>query len=157
MVPEYIRHLFNKANDYAKSHTTCMKIGVGSIIMDNKSSKILSIGSNFGSHNCVEHGECYKAALTGIYESREETRKYCKSIHSEINALNKLDENKLSDDCTIFVTRYPCEDCSKAIIKSGIIKGVCYCGKVKISENSEKLFKESNISVDHYPEIDFEY
>lgn len=161
--------IFKKAYDHAKMYTTCNKLPVGSIILvPNKETDSFDyyFGSNSnysdnGEYNCQKLGECHKAKVTGIYESCEETRKYCKAIHSEINAIadmkyatrNHFDEKV--KDAIMFITRYPCVNCAKAIVESGI-KSIKYCGIQEISDEVKKIFNDANVLYDHYPQYDFE-
>ena len=159
--------MFKKAFEYANENSTCMKVSVGAAILDNNENVILSCNRS-EDFNCKEHNECYKAKVTGIYESCEETRKYCKAIHAEINMINKLNEiwnnstmDKIPDllkiyNNPLYVTRYPCENCCKKIIKNGF-KYVKYCGKQEISENVKRLFEKANVKVEWFPEIDYEF
>jgi len=159
-----IKDLFQKAYDYARMFTTCNKLPVGSLIIDEDSTFYYGSNSNYsnsGEFNCQKLGECYKAKVTGIYESCEETRKYCKAIHSEINAienmkysLRKKFESKAAT-AEIFVTRYPCVNCARNIVESGI-KIVHYCGVQEISDEVKKIFDEANVLYTWYPEYDFE-
>ena len=52
-----------------------------------------------------------------------ENTKYPYVCHSELNAI--LNTTTLLEDCVIYVTLFPCNECAKAIIQSGI-KEVIY-------------------------------
>ena len=49
--------------------------------------------------------------------------KYAYVVHAEMNAI--FNSPRPVNDCTIFVTLFPCNECAKAIIQSGI-KEVVY-------------------------------
>lgn len=164
MEKEFIEDIFRKAYDHARMFTTCIKIPVGSIIVDEDGNYYHGGNSNYsedGLHNCKKLGECYKAKVTGIYESCEETRKYCNAIHSEINAINTMKyklRRKFNDkvsSSTIFVTRYPCVNCAKEIVSSGL-KRVFYCGNKEISNEVKEIFDKANVTYKWFPEYDFE-
>lgn len=53
----------------------------------------------------------------------ERPTKYLYTTHAELNAILQADRNRLVGS-TIFVTHFPCADCARAIIKSGITKVV---------------------------------
>ncbi|KAF4090750.1 hypothetical protein AMELA_G00055880 [Ameiurus melas] len=62
--------------------------------------------------------------------------KYPYVCHAELNAIM----NKTSVDvkgCTVYVTRFPCNECAKAIIQSGITD-VVYLSKPKIEDEEDK-------------------
>lgn len=61
------------------------------------------------------------ASLVGV-----ENTKYPYVIHSEVNALNNYDGPKSKlENATIYVTLFPCPNCAKHIVESGI-KRVVY-------------------------------
>lgn len=76
------------------------------------------------------------------YRYANRPKKYFFAEHAERNAIyNAARHGIATDGCTIFVTGYPCHDCSRAIIQSGI-KEVVYL-KSKETGFSER-WKESN-------------
>ena len=154
-----IKEIFNKAYTYAMNNSTCMKVKVGSACLVDNTLITACNCSIEDSKNCIKLGECYKYKITGIYESCEETRKYCSAIHSEINLINRLKTlgfEVAMPTMTLFVTRYPCENCAKNIVDFGF-KKVYYCGKQEISDEVKKIFKINGIDYKWYPEFDFEY
>ena len=53
---------------------------------------------------------------------RESGQKHLWSCHAEINAIcNAARIGTPLNDCTMYVSCYPCVDCAKAIIQSGIV------------------------------------
>ena len=150
------RYYLEIANDFAEKNTTCLKVPVGSLFVDSNGELYFDSNRSNDGYNCIDEGYCYKAHISGIYESTESTRHLCRSIHSEINLLNYLKENKVDiTDGTLYVTRYPCENCSKEIVRSGI-RHLVYGGRDSISEFSERLFLKAGVSVIHIPDIDRE-
>lgn len=148
--------LFKEAYLYAKSNTTCRKVPVGALFLTHDSNKYLSCNKS-KDINCIDLGECYKAKITGIYESCEETRKYCKAIHAEINIIDILKENNINPGGGIlYVTRYPCYNCAANIVDYGI-KHTRYCGRQEISNEVKELFNSHNVICEWIPELDFEY
>lgn len=47
-----------------------------------------------------------------------QTTKYAYVVHAELNAI--LNATQSLQGCTIYVSLFPCNECSKAIIQSGI-------------------------------------
>lgn len=159
MNEQEIRTIFQAAFNCAEMNTTCLKVPVGACFVSSDGSKYFSCNhtNNGMEQNCVYQGRCYKAFVTGIYESCEETRKYCSATHAEINVISLLKNYNVSPKGGIlFVTRYPCYNCAKNVVEAGI-DTVYYCGKVEISDEVKELFAKNDITVMHYPDIDFEY
>lgn len=151
--------IFKEAADYADKFSTCRKVHVGACFIDEKGNKYFSC-NNGGSSNCNELGYCYKAKVTGIYKSTEKTRKYCQSVHAEVNMIKTLAKNNIDPSKgTLFVTRYMCEGCTKACLNAGIRKFV-YCGRVSVAENSknvERWCSDVGATIEWHPEYDFEF
>ena len=53
-------------------------------------------------------------------------------------------------DASLYVTHFPCLQCSKAIIQAGI-RHVFYATDYKNDEYAMKLFAQSGVSVQHIP------
>lgn len=151
-----IREIFNRIFDSIKYRSTCLKVTVGARYIGNTVDFTTVNCSNDG-HSCKDSNECYKYKITGIYESCEETRKFCKSIHAEINLLNELKEEGISDlsEGEVFVTRYPCVNCAEELVKHNVRK-ISYCGKQEISQEVKDYLKNHKVEVYWYPEFDFE-
>lgn len=154
-----VKNYFRSAFAHAKVNSTCRKVQVGAVCADHTGIIILACNkSEDDSKNCVKIGECYKYKVTGIYESCEETRKYCSAIHSEINLINKLKKlgfEKALPTMVLFVTRYPCLNCARAICDYGF-KTVYYSGIQEISDEVKELFNKNGVEYKWFPEYDFE-
>lgn len=92
-----------------RSEDPCCK--VGACIVKNK--KIISTGYN-GMPSKSEHG---------IYpwtkgDPDPTKNKYFYVVHAELNAI--LNSEKSLSGATLYVTKFPCNECAKAIIQSGI-------------------------------------
>ena len=159
---------FYDAHMIARRESACLKVAVGAVWIPNPETKkvryngIFASNANPDGYSCQYEGECYKAKVTGIYESCEETRQYCKSVHAEINLINKMkklfpekEQTELLSDGEVWVTRYPCENCAIEMIKHGL-KVLRYCGKQPISNEVSELFKLSGVDVQHFDKYDFE-
>lgn len=150
------KYILDSAFDFASNNSTCNKIAVGACFR-NHSGYITEYSSNYSSdYNCKSNKNCYKAAVTGIYESCEETRKYCKAIHAEINMINILKSKNIDPSCgVLYITRYPCLNCARSCAEFGF-KNIVYCGKQEISDDVKKIFDDYNINVCWIPDIDYE-
>lgn len=159
---------FYDAHVRARNKSGCMKVAVGAVYVPEIYAKksvyegIFASNSNPEGYSCKDHNECYKAKVTGIYESCEETRPYCKSTHAEINLIEKMkkeypekDQLELLSDGTVWVTRYTCYNCALMMIKHGL-KRLCFCGKQDISEDVRELLESAGVQYWHYPQWDFE-
>ncbi|MCP4582913.1 MAG: dCMP deaminase family protein [candidate division Zixibacteria bacterium] len=82
---------------------------VGAVIVDNEKKKVVSSGYN-GFPRYVDDDK--------IPQTRPE--KYMYVVHAELNAILHAERNL--DDCTLYVTVFPCSECMKAVIQSGMKK-----------------------------------
>ena len=109
-----------------------IKKRVGCVIVKNN--RIISTGYN-GFPSGVEHKSILK-------EGKE-----INTIHAEQNGISQCARMGISsDNSVIYVTHFPCINCSKMIIGSGI-KQVYYLND-NHNEDSIELLKSSNIIVD---------
>ena len=91
-------------------------------------------------------------------------RKHAYVCHAEMNAI--INRNSVSlKDCTIYVSLFPCNECAKMIIQSGIKKVVYYSDKKKTQASykaSKKMFEAAKVEYKQHEtsttklEIDFE-
>ena len=122
------------------------KTQVGSCIVDNNH-QILSLG--------------YNGMPVGIKDNDEnwnDETKHNLVIHSEANAI--LHCKHSVNNSTLYVTLFPCNECAKLIITSGI-KKVVYL-KIKDSKNiltniSMKMFDEAGVIYEKYKEVNKEF
>lgn len=139
-----IKDVLTLADNYAKKHSTCKKTAVGCyIVSEDDWRTVIGKGANAGKINCKEVG-CLREELYG--NNSKEHRADCRCTHSEINALNSVTKKEKLKGATVFVTRYPCYNCAKALVASGI-KKVIYGRGFEIEEKTKKLFKRNNIKV----------
>ncbi len=78
--------------------------------------------------------------------------KYPFVCHAELNAILNSAAVSLRD-CTIYVTLFPCNECAKAIIQSGIRRVVYLDNKYAGTEAiraSEQMFRLSGVAFDEY-------
>ncbi|MEG0561366.1 MAG: dCMP deaminase family protein [Cetobacterium sp.] len=74
--------------------------------------------------------------------------KYAYVCHAELNAI--LNSTKSLKGCTIYVDLFPCNECAKSIIQSGISEVVYLSDKYSNTDSniaSKKLFNAANIKL----------
>lgn len=93
-------------------------------------------GSVSGGVHCIDDG-CY--VIDG----------HCvRTIHAEANALLQCAKFGVpTENAEIYVTHFPCLQCCKQIIQSGIVK-VYYATDYRNHEYAIELFKETNVGVE---------
>ncbi|GGH68322.1 ComE operon protein 2 [Compostibacillus humi] len=129
----------------AQSHllalrSTCTRLMVGATIVRDK--RIIAGGYNgsvSGSVHCVDEG-CYM--IDG----------HCvRTVHAEANALLQCAKFGVpTDGAELYVTHYPCLQCSKQIIQAGI-KTVYYAEDYRNHEYAIQLFKEAGVETKKVP------
>jgi dCMP deaminase len=133
--PSFIQ-IFAHIAAIVSRRSTCKRLQVGSVIVSSDFTRVLSVG--------------YNGNAKGFDNTcdREEPGN-CGCIHSEINALLKVDYSE--KDKVIFVTDTPCENCAKAIINADI-KKVYYIREYR-KKDSLEMFKRANI---HTEKVDLQ-
>lgn len=116
---------------------------VGAVIV-NDSNRIISTGYNGFVIGCDD----------SIEERYSKEKKYFYTEHAERNAIySAAEKGDSTRNSTIYVQLYPCVDCARAIIQSGIKKVVCNkpdFNNEKWGESwriSDELFNECGIEV----------
>jgi len=118
---EYFMHLAELSAMRSKDPNT----QVGACIV-NKENRILSIGYN-GAPNGFSDD-----VFPWDREGDELDTKYPYVCHAEFNAIMNFAGNKaLFEDARVYVTLFPCNECAKAIIQSGIKEVIYSCDKYK--------------------------
>ena len=108
--------------------------------------KVVSIGYNGMPRHCPEN------KLTWDKDIGTLNNKYLYVCHAEFNAIINAMGHKL-DGCTIYVNLFPCNECAKAIIQSGIKEVVYesdkYANTIPVKA-SKRLLKLAGIKVRKY-------
>lgn len=65
-------------------------------------------------------------------------------IHCEMNAMMFAKQNL--DNCIMYLGFWPCPDCARHVVVSGIKKVICRTSYYK-SDFTEQLFKEANVEI----------
>ncbi|MCT8139656.1 ComE operon protein 2 [Anaerobacillus sp. CMMVII] len=127
----------------AQSHllalrSTCTRLMVGATIVRDK--RIIAGGYNgsiSGGDHCTDDN-CYV-----------ENNHCIRTIHAEINALLQCAKFGVpTAGAEIYVTHFPCLNCAKAIIQSGI-KAVFYAKDYKNHPYAIELFKSAGVHVEN--------
>ena len=77
--------------------------------------------------------------------------KYAYVCHAELNAI--LNSVAKLDGCTLYVTLFPCNECAKAVIQSGIKRVVYADDKYADAENTiaaKMMFRRCGIKCEEY-------
>lgn len=127
----------------AQSHllalrSTCTRLMVGATIVREK--RIIAGGYNgsiSGGKHCIDD-ECYV-----------EDNHCINTIHAEINALLQCAKFGVpTKNAEIYVTHFPCLNCTKAIIQSGI-KKVYYAKDYKNHPYAIELFQSAGVQIEN--------
>ena len=125
----------------AQSHllalrSTCTRLMVGATIVREK--RIIAGGYNgsvSGGAHCIDDG-CYVVDNHCI-----------RTIHAEVNALLQCAKFGVpTEGAEIYVTHFPCVNCTKAIIQAGITN-VYYATDYKNHPYAVKMFQEADVHV----------
>ncbi len=106
--------------------------------------KILSMGYNGFPKGCSDD--------EFTWNREGEDNKYFYSTHSELNAILNYRGGSL-EGATIYVTLFPCNECAKAIIQSGIKEVVYDCDKYEQTlpvAASKKMLRASGVVIRRY-------
>ena len=118
---------------------------VGACIVD-QDNKVVSIGYNGMPRNC-DDSQLTREKGEGL------DSKYLYVCHAEFNAiLNTRDGSQLKG-CKVYVTLFPCNECAKAIIQTGIKKIIYLSDKYSdqiSTQASKKLLKLAGVEVEEY-------
>lgn len=148
-IPQEDRNLahqiLDRANLYALKNSGCNKVQVGSAILTTAGSLIF--GSNYVIGNlCVIKG-CQRIELYGEDSKNHRLPSDCRSLHSEIKAICTATAiGKSTYNAKIYITRYPCEACARAIVAAGI-REVYYGREQEISDQTKKIFDLGRVKV----------
>ncbi|MDI9518298.1 MAG: dCMP deaminase family protein [Bacillota bacterium] len=112
---------------------------VGAVIVDDDN-RVVSIGYNGLPRGCSD--DDYPWAREG--EALE--TKYPFVVHAELNAI--LNSRHSVEGCTLYVSLFPCNECAKAIIQSGIKKIVYESDKYADTEGvkaSKRMLADAKV------------
>lgn len=118
------------------TRSTCTRLSVGALIV--RGNRIIASGYNGsvrGDDHCYDEG-CYMVD------------KHCiRTVHAEVNALLQCAKYGVSTDGSeIYVTHFPCKNCTKAIIQAGV-KKVHYIDAYGDMDYATELLKQSGVGL----------
>jgi dCMP deaminase len=132
----------------AVSKSTCRSIQLGAVIVTENGKRVL--GWN-GPPDKLMHEKCLREG-SGIGENMH----LCPAVHAERRAIYRAAKKGISvSGGTMYLSdRFPCADCAKGIIESGIVrlvltsdvkyqKGTCYN-----FEMAEKLLNSARVKIE---------
>ena len=114
---------------------------VGAAIVD-ENHRVVSVGYNGFPKGCSDD-EFPWSRSGGVLNS-----KYAFVVHAELNAI--LNSPRSVSGCTIYVSLFPCNECAKAIIQSGIKRIVYESDKYADTETtiaSKKMLQAAGIEL----------
>lgn len=146
--------VLNATHLYAVQNSGCEKVEVGSAIVRGIALSDAVFGANRTLPcSCKKEG-CMRVKKYGDNSKQHRNPEDCRAVHSEIDAISRAARQGFSTEATtIFVTRYPCEACARAIVRAGI-KHVIYGRQQECSEESMRVFRAAGVEVYHMKEWD---
>jgi dCMP deaminase len=121
---------------------------VGACIV-NRDQRVVGIGYNGLPFGCED--EDYPWEREGDFLNT----KYPYVVHAEPNAI--LNSTQSLKNCTLYVTLFPCHECAKLIIQSGIKEVVYMEDKYNGSDSnlaSKRMFTSSGVNFRKYQQIE---
>lgn len=118
---------------------------VGACIV-SEDNKILSMGYNGMPIGCSDDEFPWNS------DKDPYNNKYLYTTHSELNAILNYRGGSL-ENSKIYVTLFPCNECAKAIIQSGIKEVVYDCDKYADTDSvraSKRMLRASGVKIRHY-------
>ncbi|APR06415.1 MULTISPECIES: ComE operon protein 2 [Lentilactobacillus] len=118
------------------SRSTCERLSVGAVIVRDK--RIIAGGYNgsvAGDDHCIDVG-CYL-----------EDGHCVRTIHAEMNAILQCAKfGESTDNAEIYVTDFPCLQCTKMLLQAGITK-INYLRNYHNNDYAQKLIQLKNIEL----------
>lgn len=119
---------------------------VGACIV-NRQKRVVGLGYNGFPKGCSD--DSYSWEREGEFLQT----KYPYVVHAELNAILNSIQNL--EGCTLYVSLFPCNECAKAIIQSGIVRVVYESDKYKGSKEnlaSKHMFDDTGVEYIQLPE-----
>lgn len=120
---------------------------VGACIVSSEN-KILSVGYNGMPRNCDDDVYPWER------EGEELNTKYMFVCHAELNAILNYSGTNLKGS-KVYVTLFPCNECAKALIQSGVSEVIYYSDKYADSFSTlaaKRMFESAGIKMTAYKE-----
>lgn len=142
---------FMQIAEVVSQRSTCIKRQVGAVLV--KDSHIISTGYNgapSGFKHCSEETCVRKNLKSG------ERPELCRGVHAEINCIIQaaLHGTSIKGSTTLYSTTFPCMNCLKLLINSGINRLVYKEGYAMENKVKEDMLKESKLIIQKYERND---
>lgn len=132
------------AHRYAQLFSGCKKVQVGAVIV--RDNKPIAFGANETYPvSCQSHG-CMRVQKYGEASKEYRGPADCRAIHAEIDALASCTTHTV--DAVMFITRYPCEACARAIVAAGV-RTVVYGRKQEVSDETKAILNAGSVKIIH--------
>ena len=123
---------FKEIVKVTKSRSSCHRLQVGCVIV--KENRIIAQGYNGFLPGCPHQSI--------VRDNHEQA-----TVHAEINAICDCANRGVSvKDSTIYISHYPCINCCKAILASGISK-ILYIDDYKNDPIVKQLVQQKNVPI----------
>jgi dCMP deaminase len=138
---------FMEIAEVVSQRSTCIKRKVGAVLV--KENHIISTGYNgapSGFNHCTS-----KTCLRQNIRSGERPE-LCRGVHAEINCVIQaaLHGTSIKGQTTLYTTTFPCMNCLKLLINSGINR-IVFKEDYNLANTAKKaLLDESNIKVEKF-------
>lgn len=122
---------------------------VGACIVNNDN-RIVGVGYNGLPRGCEDDKFPWSVREGALYDT-----KYPYVVHAELNAI--LNSTQKLQGCRIYVSLFPCHECTKAIIQSGIKEVIYDCNKYDGStavQASMRMFDAAGVAYHQYKRSD---
>ena len=109
----------------------------------NQDKRIVAVGYNGLPKNCIDEDYPWTSRVGDLHET-----KYAYVVHAELNAI--LNATTPLKGCTLYVTLYPCNECVKSIIQSGISEVIFEDNKYEGANfdlAAKKMLQSANIKI----------
>tara|TARA_B100000902_G_scaffold393425_1_gene447634 strand:+ start:726 stop:1130 length:405 start_codon:yes stop_codon:yes gene_type:complete len=132
MRPEWDEY-FKEIVTITAKRSSCSRLNVGCLLVKNN--RIISQG--------------YNGHLPGLpHESIMENGHEIATVHAEQNAIVDCAKRGAScDECTAYITHYPCLNCTKLLLAAGI-KTIKYIDDYRNNENVAGFCDKMNVKID---------
>lgn len=135
------KEYFMQITELVATRSTCDRAWVGCVLV-NDSNRIVSTGYNgsvSGNPHCDDVGHTMRDG-------------HCiATIHAEMNALLYCAKEGISvKNCSAYVTHFPCQNCTKALVQAGI-KNIYYKNDYRVDDYAILLLQRNNVN---YEKVD---
>ena len=146
---------FMELADTASKRATCDRGRSGCVAVRDKQVLVTGyVGSPVGMPHCDDVGHLLKKVINDDGSISE----HCmRTVHAEQNALAQAAKLGISlKDATIYCRMTPCRTCAMLLINSGIKRVVCQ-QRYHAGQESEEMFKQAGVKLEHFSEAVLKY